>query len=199
MPGALDLRIAVSSDTIAPEERGGKLMDLETIYYIGQTIAVVAILVSLLAIYQQQRQTNEIEKVDAFRDLAQQTRDWWSIYAQDEETFETVRRGLHDFSSMSPYQQACFNSWAMSVLHIIEGVFFQYRAKLLDESLHEGYMIAMLAVLKTPGGAQWWVHASNLINPGVSGYLTERLEKEREHLPAFTDIIPHLQMPENAS
>lgn len=39
-------------------------MDLETIYYIGETVAVGAILASLVAIYIQQRQANKIARVE---------------------------------------------------------------------------------------------------------------------------------------
>ncbi|KJS37032.1 MAG: hypothetical protein VR74_10335 [Hyphomonas sp. BRH_c22] len=39
-------------------------MNLETIYYIGQTIAVIAILGSLIAIWVQQQQTNRIARAD---------------------------------------------------------------------------------------------------------------------------------------
>ena len=39
-------------------------MSLESIYYIGQTIAVIAILGSLIAIWIQQMQTNRIARAD---------------------------------------------------------------------------------------------------------------------------------------
>ena len=39
-------------------------MSLETIYYIGQTVAVVAIIVSLVAIYWQQREANKLARVE---------------------------------------------------------------------------------------------------------------------------------------
>ncbi|MEO1610448.1 MAG: hypothetical protein AAFR90_14175 [Pseudomonadota bacterium] len=45
-------------------------MTLETIYYIGQTIAVVAILGSLIAIFLQQRQANKISRVENSQSLS---------------------------------------------------------------------------------------------------------------------------------
>ena len=45
-------------------------MTLESIYYIGQTIAVGAILVSLAAIYWQQRQANQIARTENLGNLA---------------------------------------------------------------------------------------------------------------------------------
>ena len=39
-------------------------MTLETIYYIGQTVAVVAIVASLVAIYWQQREANKMARVE---------------------------------------------------------------------------------------------------------------------------------------
>ena len=45
-------------------------MTLETIYYIGQTIAVVAILGSLIAIFLQQRQANKISRTENSQSLS---------------------------------------------------------------------------------------------------------------------------------
>ncbi len=39
-------------------------MTLENIYYVSQTVAVAAILISLIAIWRQQRQTNKIARAD---------------------------------------------------------------------------------------------------------------------------------------
>lgn len=45
-------------------------MTLESIYYIGQTIAVVAILGSLIAIFLQQRQANKISRIENSQSLS---------------------------------------------------------------------------------------------------------------------------------
>ena len=47
-------------------------MTLETIYYIGQTIAVIAILGSLVAIYIQIRQQNQLSRFNAIREVIEQ-------------------------------------------------------------------------------------------------------------------------------
>jgi len=47
-------------------------MTLETIYYIGQTIAVAAILASLVAIYIQQRKDHEFAKAENQRKILMQ-------------------------------------------------------------------------------------------------------------------------------
>ena len=44
-------------------------MTLETIYYVGQTIAVVAILISLAAIWFQMKQTHDLARVDSSRNM----------------------------------------------------------------------------------------------------------------------------------
>ena len=45
-------------------------MSLEAIYYIGQTVAVVAILGSLIAIFLQQRQANKISRIENSQSLS---------------------------------------------------------------------------------------------------------------------------------
>jgi len=52
-------------------------MTLEEIYYIGQTIAVLAILGSLAAIYWQQRKAHALARAESQREISQLASQWF--------------------------------------------------------------------------------------------------------------------------
>jgi hypothetical protein len=168
---------------------------LEELAYLSQIVGLVAILGSLIAIYFQMRQNHAIERGNAQRDILNQTREWWMQCVEDEEMFETIAAGLHDFNALDRYRQARFNAVLFSLQHIVEGVFFQHRSKLINVTSHDGYMIAYLALMNTPGGRQWWASASKVGNAELCSYLTKRLIAESATLPMWNDLLPYFKPP----
>lgn len=110
---------------------------------------------------------------------------------QDEAWFDTICAGLHDYRSLDRFQQARFNSWGFNLQHIVEGVFFQHRSGLIAPTSHEGYMLACLSILNTPGGRMWWEEASRVGNAEFFTDLSKRLAADAATLPVWTDLLPH--------
>ena len=109
--------------------------------------------------------------------------------------FDTISAGLQDFKGLSRFQQARFNVWGMNFQHIIEGVFFQHKSGLIMATSHEGYAVAFLSVVNTPGGRQWWAEASKVGNVELCTYISNRLAAEGATLPVWTDLLPHYRLP----
>lgn len=162
---------------------------------IVQILGVLLVSGSLIFVGLQMRQTHAVERGNAQRDILNQTREWWTAIAEDEETFDTFCAGLADYNSLSRYRQARFNALGWNLQHIVEGVFFQHKGGLVMASSHDGYMIAFLAILNTPGGRQWWAEVSNVGNAELCGYLSARLQAESASLPLWTDLLPHTLAP----
>ena len=162
---------------------------------IAQILGILLVTGSLVFVGFQMRQTHDVERGNAQRDILNQTREWWMAIAEDEATFDTFCAGLADFKSLSRYRQARFNALGWNLQHIVEGVFFQHKAGLVMASSHNGYMIAFLALLNTPGGRQWWAEVRHVGNQELCGYLSTRLEAESAALPMWTDLLPHTLVP----
>lgn len=166
-------------------------MSLEEVGVVAQVLGLVLVAASLVFVGFQMRQTHAIERGNAQRDLLDQTRDWWMLGVQDQAWFDTICAGLHDFRSLDRFQQARFNAWGSNLQHIVEGVFFQHRSGLIVPTSHEGYTIALLSIVNTPGGRMWWEEASKVVNAEFSTYLSKRLAAEAATLPVWTDLLPH--------
>ena len=170
-------------------------MTTDSVSLIIQIFGVLVVSGSLLFVGLQMRQTHVIERANAQRDVLSQTSDWWMTVVEDGATFDTFCAGLADYASLSRYRQARFNALSFKLQHIVESVFFQHKAGLIMASSHEGFMIAYLAIINTPGGRQWWAEASKVGNAELCGYLSARLEAEAATLPLWTDLLPHTLVP----
>ena len=170
-------------------------MTLEDISLLAQIVAVLLIPASLVFVGMQMRQTHAVERGNAQRDILEQTREWWIQCVEDEETFDTLVAGLANYAALSRYRQARFNALGWSLQHIVEGVFFQHKASLINASSHEGYMVAFLAIINEPGGRQWWDDASKVGNAELCSYLSARLAAEASTLPLWTDLLPFFGVP----
>jgi hypothetical protein len=170
-------------------------MSLQALSLIAQILGVLLVSGSLLFVGLQMRQTHAIERANAQRDLLNQTQSWWLLGVQDEAMLDTISAGLQDFKNLSRFRQARFHVWGMNLHHIVEGVFFQNKSGLIMPTSHEGYTIAFLAVIKTPGGLQWWDEASKVGNVEFCTYIAKRLTEDGASLPSWTDLLPHYLLP----
>ena len=170
-------------------------MTLEDLSLIAQIVSVLLIPASLLFVGMQMRQTLAIERGNAQRDILDQTRAWWLLCASDEAMFDTLSQGLADYRGLSRFEQARFSTLGFNLFHIVEGVFWQSRERLFTDSMREGYYVAFLSIINTPGGRQWWTEASQVGNAEVCDYLSQRLAKEAATLPLWTDLNPFLSLP----
>lgn len=80
-------------------------MTLETIYYIGQTIAVGAILISLIAIYWQQRQANIIARTENAEVLGGNYADTLKAVMENEDLATIFRKVMFGEGDLTPVEQ----------------------------------------------------------------------------------------------
>jgi len=170
-------------------------MTLETIYYIGQTIAVFAILISLVALWFQRRQTYSVEKSNAQRQLLDGCRSFFSSLSHDPALFEDVRHCLHHYERADDFKKQRFWGWAFDILMMTEQVFYQHREKLINEAQFNGFTNGMIMIINMPGGRQWWEEARQLISRDFSEFLHARFEKDGPSLPRWDAVQKNMALP----
>jgi hypothetical protein len=170
-------------------------MTLQDLSLIAQILGVLLIPASLFFVGMQMRQAHAVERGNAQRDILDQTREWWMACVEDEGTFDTFSAGLANYDALSCFRRARFNALGWNLMHIVEGVFFQHKTGLINASSHEGYVIAFLAIINTPGGRQWWAEASKVANAELAAYVTGRFNAEVATLPLWTDLMPFFRLP----
>lgn len=166
-------------------------MSLETVYYITQIIAVVAILASLIAIYFQMQQSTKMERAAAQRDILDRTAEFARGFGSED--FDQLALGLTDFEG-APYEtQAFIHNKLLELVFITESALNMYQDGFFSEGTWSGIEGAMLGMLRTEGGRQFWAYAQNLVGFEIADHLNKQLQELGDDGPTFLDAIPFLR------
>ena len=148
-------------------------MSLESIYYIGQTIAVIAILGSLIAVMLQMRQANRLA-----REAAQhaQVEDLQSI---SKAIFETPRlasiwgRGLHDLDSLDAEERIRFIALQTYTLRVYEGVHLRHLRGEIEEDVWKAHVRQMGSAQSSPGFQAVWEIRRDMYSPAFQAFFAQ--------------------------
>ncbi|MEP3051923.1 MAG: hypothetical protein ABJP48_04180 [Erythrobacter sp.] len=166
-------------------------MNLEEIYYIGQTIAVVAILGSLLAIWFQMRQSQKMERASAQREILQRTAEFARSFQREE--VDPFVLGLHEWDGAAYEARFVTDGKIAEFLFLAEAAFYLHKDGFFNTGTLagiEGYLISML---RARGGQQYWAFKQHRIGPDYVAYLNARIEATSEDTPTFFEAEPHFR------
>ena len=79
------------------------------------------------------------------------------------ETLDTIRRGVADFSQLSAEEIDIFHGWGVHCLVTVEQAMYMYRDGLLPEASWRAFENFGLAIIRSPGGSEWWSTYSGLL------------------------------------
>ena len=163
-------------------------MTLETIYYIGQTVAVVAILASLVAIWFQMRQSQKMERAAAQRELLDRVSDFTRGFTPEEGDLWLL--GMNDFDGASHEAKMVLHNKLIEFVFITESALNMHRDGFFSEGTWAGIDGAMLGMLRTPGGQRFWAYTKNIVGFEIAEHISKRLEELGIEGPNFLDAVP---------
>ncbi|MEM7702595.1 MAG: hypothetical protein AAF251_11710 [Pseudomonadota bacterium] len=164
-------------------------MTLEQIYYIGQTIAALAILGSLIAIYWQQRKTHALERAASQREILASVKELSGFPATDPTALESIRVCFQDYSGATPFQQAQFAHAAIMAVNIAEKALYMKRDDLFDHNSADSFVEVALAYIATPGGRQWWANVGHMFGAIVRDEIEHNLKERDDIVPLWELLI----------
>jgi len=166
-------------------------MTLETIYYIGQTIAVGAILVSLVAIYIQQRKDHAFAQAESEREILQQTAHWFDDLLTHPEGLENLQVSQQDYRGTPQSAQAELAQHMLKSVLIAEQAILMHEEKLINYDSH--MKLAMLPILHiaTPGGRQYWEDSKAAFGTNIVAMIDKILRENPPSAEAFYKIFPY--------
>jgi len=130
-------------------------MDIQDLGAIGEFIASIAVLVTLVFLTVETRQnTRALRRANVKHTTAEHARSLYAI--QDPEVSEIVLKGTQNLEQLSPLEGYRFHLACYTWLASIEQAFEDYALGHYPEKSLMIFRRNIPAVLKTPGGAQWW-------------------------------------------
>ena len=165
-------------------------MTLETTYYITQIIAVVLILVSLVAIFIQQRKDHALAKAENQREILLKTTEWFDAMLSNPLGLESVQNCLLDFKSASSKEKAAFMQYIVKVIVMAEQANFMKREGLIDEDSGVKFIAFAAMHLGTPGGTEYWSNAKVAYANHVVEAIDEHMRSDPISVDQFYKMFP---------
>ena len=131
-------------------------MTLENIYYIGQTIAVVAILASLGAIWIQLRHANKLAKLETTRAIWMDAGERTLSHADDAEKANFLQKALFEEQALTAAEKTRLYLVMSSMFTTFENGFTMHRSGMMDERFWPRMRDSMRDYLAPERGQRWW-------------------------------------------
>ncbi len=131
-------------------------MTLENIYYIGQTIAVVAILASLGAIWIQLRQSNRLAKLETTRSIWMDAGERVYSHVDDDEKAEFLQRALFSQDDLTDADKTRLYLILSSMFTTFENGFVMNQSGMMNERFWPRMRDSMRDYIRPERGRRWW-------------------------------------------
>lgn len=167
-------------------------MTLEAVYYVTQIVAVGAILISLVAIWFQMRQSAKMERAAAQREVLERVSQFTRGLAG--EAFDQFLLGLNDFEAASGATRIETELHLFEFAFVTESALNMHRDGFFSEGTWAGIEGIMLGMIRTPGGATWWHYAQDMLGFEISQYLNRRIAQIDPETPHYLDFSPSYRL-----
>ncbi len=131
-------------------------MGLEEIYYVGQTIAVIAIVGSLLALIAQNRAAHKLAREATVRNQIQGLQNISRALFETPELAGIWLRGIEGIERLSAEERVKFMAYVTYALRTWEGLYLQFRDGKLPESDWLGHIEMLHGLQALTGVASVW-------------------------------------------
>ena len=164
-------------------------MNWDSIGAIAEVAGVVAILISLVYLATQIRQSNIIAAAEAEREILQSWMRGLEGFIDSHQTTEFFLKGLSDFESLSSIEKTRF-SYRLTELNMVYISALENEEKgLIASHLVEAFGNAFFSYVNSPGGRTWWaLHREFFTNTKL---IDDRIANEGDEFPSFLDTLPY--------
>jgi hypothetical protein len=155
----------------------------------AEVIGVVTILLSLIYVAVQVRQSNKIAQGEAERDLHHHWMQGLESLVADKWTTETFLRGLADFDSLTSVEKTRL-SYKLIELNVVYAAMLELNERgMVSTKLTEQCGDVIFSYIMTPGGRRWW----ELNGPFQTNrdLINQRIKLEGGAFPSFFETLPY--------
>ena len=134
-------------------------MTLESVYFVTQIIAALAVVASLLYVGVQLKQNTQAIRAAAVQSMAATVATNATNIASNPQNAALFRRGLTDYAELSDIDRAQFVQLMNGIFLSQDSIFWLYREGSFPEELWQRELGGLCAWLGTPGGKSAWEEA----------------------------------------
>ena len=165
-------------------------MSLETIYYISQIIAVLAVIASMIfvgiQIRQSTKQAEESERVargEVLQNIAEGLRQHSLVMMAYPEVYECFVNHT-DPADISEADRLRVATFCFATIHVIHNIDFQHQKGLLDDQTYQSYVPFLVSLLRTPVGQHYWTARRGMFDTNFAVMMDQRFSQADPLAPA---------------
>lgn len=167
-------------------------MTLEEIYYIGQTIAVVAILASLVGIYWQQRKDHALAKAESQRAISQQASQLFDDLVENPSSLDSLQQCMRDYRGANVRQKTEFVQFILKHIMLSEQSTYMDTTKLIHDGSRDKIITLTAMYLSTPGGQQYWEDSKVAFTDETIAAIDQEMLMNPVPIEEVLKVLPHV-------
>jgi hypothetical protein len=168
-------------------------MTLENIYYIGQTVAVIAIFSSLIFVGFQIRENSAAVRSATAQAVHDNYGAWYMAQGADAEALSASIKGFLDYEGLAPIEKAHFVCTYMAFLSHSQNAFYQWKEGHLSTDLWKGWEALMMNLVNTPGGAAFWRERCYVFGEKFQHHVDEIMTRKPDPRARALGVVPVTQ------
>ena len=140
-------------------------MTLESIYYIGQTIAVVAILISLIFVGIQMRNGNRLARAQMHQQISDSFTQLMQLIIDESDDFFDAFFSAEAYQRLNRAKLETYNARQLAAWKQYENVFYQHKNGFVAEEYWRSTTKFMAVIIAREGIRFWWDGRKNTFAP----------------------------------
>jgi hypothetical protein len=172
---------------LSSNHNGGDAMNWDAIGAIGELLGSTAVLVTLIAILFQMRQSAKMERAAAQRDVLDRVTQFTKGLNETDRN-DSFLLTLHDYNAAPTGARLSAESHLFEFAFVTESALNMHRDGFFSDGTWAGIEGVMLGMLRTPGGAVWWQHARLMLGFEIALHLDRRLTEIDPATPTYLEI-----------
>ena len=166
-------------------------MNWDAVAAIGEAVGGIAVIASLIYLAVQIRQSRELERAASIREMFEKGSGMIGYPGLHPGSTDVIRRGVADFGQLSVDEVETFTAWGWHCLVVVEQAMYMHRDGLLPDASWRAFENFGLAVIRSPGGSEWWSQYSGTLGQEFVEALDETARQAGEDRPSIYDVYPH--------
>ncbi|PHS22625.1 MAG: hypothetical protein COA85_11125 [Robiginitomaculum sp.] len=156
-------------------------MTLEDIYFIASIFAAFSVVVSLIFVGLQVRQSTAATKAAAAQAVHSNFAGWYLSLQSDLVLSEIGIKGTNNYASLTVIERAQFISLFMAFTSYMQDAYYKWRDESLSPELWRGWEYVSMNFFNSNGGRAFWDDRSYMFGQSFQSFINDDLLKRAVH------------------
>jgi hypothetical protein len=152
-------------------------MSLEDIYFIASIFAAFSVVVSLIFVGLQVRQSTAATRAAAAQAVHNNFAGWYVSIQNQPELLAITLKALRDYGALDDVEKAQAIAVFMSFSSYQQDAFYKWKDGSLSSELWRGWELVSMNVFTTPGGNEFWAERGYMFSQSFQNYIDTDLMK----------------------